>query len=107
MERCTWSNPPRHLSKAGAVCGKAARTDLCGGRFEVAGPLLRGSVRCDNLNRLCPKEGPSAAVGTIIADRPGLWCVARWLALLVQFCGSQYCATISLSSGHEYLTIRQ
>ena len=28
IERCTSSNTARHSSKVGAVCGKAARTDL-------------------------------------------------------------------------------
>ena len=28
----------RHTPKVGAVCGKAARTDLCGGRGEISVP---------------------------------------------------------------------
>src|ERR1700682_4752208 len=28
----------RHSPEVGAVCGKAARTDLCGGRPEMGGP---------------------------------------------------------------------
>jgi hypothetical protein len=38
IERCTRSNPLRHSSKVGAVCGKAARTVLCGGRSVMVVP---------------------------------------------------------------------
>jgi hypothetical protein len=52
-ERCTRSHAPRHLSKVGAVCGKAARTDLCGGRSAMVVPTatpyqLAGSSRIRN-----------------------------------------------------------
>ena len=38
IERCASSSISRHTSKVGAVCGNAARTDLCGGRSVMVVP---------------------------------------------------------------------
>jgi hypothetical protein len=44
MERCTRSHPPRHSSQVGAVCGKAARTVLCGGRSAMVVPTATTEI---------------------------------------------------------------
>jgi hypothetical protein len=51
MERCTRSNPPRQASKVGAVCGKAARTVLCGGRSAMIVPTATLSLPKRYANR--------------------------------------------------------
>ena len=47
----------RQTPKVGAVCGKAARTDLCGGRPVMGVPT---AIRYPEL---CPPAGPAAAPG--------------------------------------------
>jgi hypothetical protein len=47
LERCTRSNPPRYSSKLGAVCGKAARTVLSGGRSAMVVPTATVMVRLE------------------------------------------------------------
>ena len=37
----------RHTPKVGAVCGKAARTDLCGGREVTRVPTAKAAICCD------------------------------------------------------------
>jgi hypothetical protein len=54
MERCTRSNPPRHSSKVGAVCGKAARTVLCGGRSAMVVPTATCEEVFDEPTRYMP-----------------------------------------------------
>jgi hypothetical protein len=59
MERCTRGTPPRHSSKVGAVCGKAARTVLCGGRSAMVVPTATADswnrVRYMILAMFCPE----------------------------------------------------
>ena len=49
--RCTWSRQteqdddvPRHLPKAGALCGNSARRDLCGGQGVTSVPTATGCL---------------------------------------------------------------
>ena len=48
-----YGNLCRHTPEAGAVCGKAARTDLCGGRAmkRTSLPLRAATSACANPGR--------------------------------------------------------
>src|SRR3979409_2092333 len=41
----------RHSPEVGAVCGKAARTDLCGGRSKMSVPTAIASLAMTDSNR--------------------------------------------------------
>src|ERR1700704_5340228 len=51
----------RHSPEVGAVCGKAARTDLCGGRSEMSVPtaIVAGAPRNDGLKSKRGLQWPS------------------------------------------------
>src|SRR5262249_38990710 len=54
----------RHSPEVGAVCGKAARTDLCGGRGAISVPTATELARCAKVVsylRYCGRAGRTGA----------------------------------------------
>jgi len=66
----------RHSPEVGAVCGKAARTDLCGGRSAMGVPTAIAPLAMTRLDRTKPHSLPFLPMHHFPSPKNALWCRA-------------------------------
>src|ERR1019366_9733096 len=84
----------RHTPEVGAVCGKAARTDLCGGRRAISVPTASEAICC-----ICSRQ--KVALRVIRARGLARNRGARGIAVPLLYRAASRAADVGPTSGHK------